>query len=338
MAQLAPLPSPTLALPALIASADDRARLRFLEFFAVTIRNSHTRRAYARAAGDFLTWVAARGVTSLGAVQPLHVGAWIEALGGEMSAPSVKQQLAGVRRLFDWLVIGQVMPVNPAASVRGPAHSQRRGKTPVLAPDEARRLLDTIDVGGPAGLRDRALIGLMVYSFARIGAALSMRVEDVFMQNRRLWVRLHEKEIGRAHGCWSVRGGGRGQVVRGTPAAAGGGPWHRQRRGKTPGRDPDEARRRLDTSDVGGPAGLRDRALIGLMVYSFARIGAALSMRVEDVFMQNRRLWVRLHEKGGKQPEMPCHHNLEDYLTRSEERRVGTECVSTCRSRWWPEH
>src|SRR3546814_2680936 len=70
----------------------------------------------ARAAGDFRTWVAARGVTSLGAVQPLHVGAWIEALGGEMSAPSVKQQLAGVRRLFDWLVIGQVMPVNPAAS------------------------------------------------------------------------------------------------------------------------------------------------------------------------------------------------------------------------------
>src|SRR3546814_9067243 len=78
---------------------------------------------------------------------------------------------------------------------------------------------------------------------------------------------------------------------------------------------PDEARRLLDTIDVGGPAGLRDRALIGLMVYSFARIGAALSMRVEDVFMQNRRLWVRLHEKGGKQHEMPCHPNLEDYLT-----------------------
>lgn len=193
MNQVAPLPSPTLALPALIASTDDATRLRFLEFFAVTIRNAHTRRAYARAAGDFLAWVAARGVTSLGAVQPLHIGAWIEALGGEMSAPSVKQQLAGVRRLFDWLVMGQAMPVNPAASVRGPAHSQRRGKTPVLAPEEARRLLDTIDMTTPAGLRDRALIGLMVYSFARIGAALSMRVEDVFMQNRRLWVRLHEK-------------------------------------------------------------------------------------------------------------------------------------------------
>src|SRR3546814_6660581 len=77
------------------------------------------------------------------------------------------------------------MPTNPAASVRGPAHSVRRGKTPVLAADEARRLLDVIDATTPAGLRDRALIGLMVYSFARIGAALAMRVEDVFVQNRR---------------------------------------------------------------------------------------------------------------------------------------------------------
>src|SRR3546814_19502251 len=85
-----------------------------------------------RAAGDFLAWVEARGVASLAQVQPLHVAAWIEALGGELAAPSVKQQLAGVRHLFDWLVTGQVVPVNPAASVRGPAHSQRRGKTPVL--------------------------------------------------------------------------------------------------------------------------------------------------------------------------------------------------------------
>src|SRR3546814_11849456 len=86
MAQLAPLPSPTLALPALIASADDRARLRFLEFFAVTIRNAHTRRAHARAAGDFLTRLAARGVTSLGAVQPLPDGAWRRGMGGRLSA------------------------------------------------------------------------------------------------------------------------------------------------------------------------------------------------------------------------------------------------------------
>lgn len=180
-------------LPALVASADDRAQLRFLEFFAVTIRNAHTRRAYARAASEFLAWCEARGVASIVGVQSLHVAAWVEHLGRAVSVPTVKQRLAGLRHLFDWLVTGQVMTTNPAASVRGPAHSVRRGKTPVLAPDEARRLLDVIDVTTPAGLRDRALIGLMVYSFARIGAALAMRVEDVFVQNRRLWVRLHEK-------------------------------------------------------------------------------------------------------------------------------------------------
>ena len=177
----------------MIAAADDRARLRFLEFFAVTIRNPHTRRAYARAAGDFLAWCEARGVTALAGIQPLHVAAWIEQLGAALSAPSVKQQLAGVRHLFDWLVTGQVVPTNPAASVRGPAYSVRRGKTPVLSPVEARALIDAIDITTYSGLRDRALIGLMVYSFARVGAALTMKVEDVFIQNRRLWVRLHEK-------------------------------------------------------------------------------------------------------------------------------------------------
>ena len=120
-------------------------------------------------------------------------GRWIELQGREVSTPSVKQQLAAIRHLFDWLVTGQVVPVNPAASVRGPRHVVRSGKTPVLEPAEARRLLDSIDASTPAGLRDQALIGLMVYWFARIGAALAMRVEDVYTQNRRLWVRLHEK-------------------------------------------------------------------------------------------------------------------------------------------------
>jgi integrase len=72
--------------------------------------------------------------------------------------------------------------------------------------------------------------------------------------------------------------------------------------------------RLLDSIDVATPIELRDRALIGLMVYSFARIGAAVAMKVEDVYVQNRGLWVRLHEKGGKRHEMPCHHNLETYL------------------------
>jgi integrase len=95
--------------------------------------------------------------------------------------------------LFDWLVVGQVMPVNPASSVRGPKHVVKKGKTPVLSVDEARALLDVIDTGSMVGLRDRALIGLMVYTFARVGAAIKMRVKDVYVQGRRTWVRLHEK-------------------------------------------------------------------------------------------------------------------------------------------------
>lgn len=185
-------------LPALIAAAGDRASVRFLEFFAANIRNPHTRRAYSRAVADFMAWCDKRGVTSISAVQPLHVATWIEMQTPELSAPTVKQQLAAIRHLFDWLVMGQVIGTNPAASVRGPSHVVRQGKTPVLESAEARALLDSIDTTTPAGLRDRALIGLMVYSFARIGAALGMKVEDVYTQNRRLWVRLREKG-GRAH-------------------------------------------------------------------------------------------------------------------------------------------
>ncbi len=98
------------------------------------------------------------------------------------------------------------------------------------------------------------------------------------------------------------------------PASAVRGPSHSAKTGATPVLDPQEARQLLDAIDITAPIGLRDRALIGLMVYSFARIGAATGMKVEDVFTQGRRLWVRLHEKGGKRHEMPCHHNIEAYL------------------------
>jgi site-specific recombinase XerD len=184
---------PERSLPAIVSAAGEQAGMRFLEFFAANIRNQHTRRAYSRAVSDFLGWCAAAGVWSIGDVQPLHVASWVELQTRELSAPTAKQRLAALRHLFDWLVTGQVVPVNPAASVRGPAHVVKRGKTPVLEPDEARALLDSIDTSTMAGLRDRALIGLMVYSFARVGAALGMKVEDVFTQNRRLWVRLREK-------------------------------------------------------------------------------------------------------------------------------------------------
>lgn len=189
MTSLAPL---AFSLP-IIADAPQRTRMRFLEFFAANIRNPNTRRAYARAASDFLAWIFARGVRDLVDVSPIHVAGWIEELGQSLSAPTVKLRLAAIRNLFDWLVVGQIIPFNPASSVRGPAHSARTGRTPVLEAEEARSLLDAIDISGEAGLRDRALIGLMVYSFARVGAALAMKREDVFVQGRRLWLRLHEK-------------------------------------------------------------------------------------------------------------------------------------------------
>jgi site-specific recombinase XerC len=135
--QLVPISSPTL--PVLVAAAGERAGMRFLEFFAANIRNPHTRRAYARAADEFLAWCAAAGVPSIGAVQPVHVATWIEAGTRELAAPSVKQRLAAIRHLFDWLVIGQIVPVNPAASVRGPRHVVTSGQTPVLDPSKRAR-------------------------------------------------------------------------------------------------------------------------------------------------------------------------------------------------------
>ena len=95
-----------LAVPAAIADAGDHAARRFLEFFAANIRNPHTRRAYYRAAEEFLAWCASAGVPSIAAVQPVHVAAWIEAATRELAAPSVKQRLAALRHLFNWLVNG----------------------------------------------------------------------------------------------------------------------------------------------------------------------------------------------------------------------------------------
>jgi site-specific recombinase XerD len=191
MNQLAPIT--TSRAPALVAAAGARASYRFLEFFTAQITNAHTRRAYARAATEFVDWLKARGVAQITAIESGHVAAYIEQLRRARSAPTAKLRLAALRHLFDWMAAGEIMPANPAAAVRGPCHVVRRGKTRALDRAEARQLINAIDTSPVIGLRDRALIGLMVYSFARIGAAIGMRVEDVFQQNRRLWVRLHEE-------------------------------------------------------------------------------------------------------------------------------------------------
>lgn len=179
-------------VPTLIADAGEQASWRYVEFFTANIRNPNTRRAYVRACARFLAWCDGRGLT-LTTIRPHDVGAYIEALQLEAAAPSVKQQLAAIRMLFDWLVVGQVMPINPAAALRGPSHVVKTGKTPVLEGAEWRRIVGGIPADTVRNLRDRALIATLTYSFARIGAALKMRVEDLQPKGTGWLIRLHEK-------------------------------------------------------------------------------------------------------------------------------------------------
>ena len=190
-----PNPAPavdTYIVPALIANLGDQAGWRYVEFFAANINNNHTRRAYARACSRFFVWCEDRGLT-IGSIRPFDVATWIKQLQEKHGAPAVKQQLAAVRMLFDWLVTGQVLPINPAAAVRGPKHVVKTGKTPVLEAAEWRRLIDSIPAETLRELRDRALIATLTYSFARITAALKMKVEDLRPRGAGWTIRLHEK-------------------------------------------------------------------------------------------------------------------------------------------------
>ena len=185
-------PAPGL-LPARLFAPTPKAARRVLEFFTAQINNDHTRKAYLNATRRFAEWCEAHDLDELAQVQPFHVAAFVKELQGQFSPPTVKQHLAALRMLFDWLVTGHIIDTNPAHAVRGPKYVVTKGKTPVLAADEARALLDAIPTGTLIGLRDRALIGVMVYTFARVNAVIGMKVRDYFSQGRRGWVRLHEK-------------------------------------------------------------------------------------------------------------------------------------------------
>ena len=190
-------PEVGLIRPPLVARAGERAQRRFVEFFTAEIRNRNTRTAYGVAVSRFLAWCEARGF-ALEQLEPVIVAAYVEQLGAEMAAPSVKQHLAALRMLFDYLVTGQVIRFNPAASVRGPRLVIRRGKTPVMFEEEARQLLASIDAGDVAGARDLAIFSVMTYTFARVGAVVGLRVRDYATMGRRSWFVLHEKG-GRHH-------------------------------------------------------------------------------------------------------------------------------------------
>ncbi len=185
-------PERVSSLPAIITREGHKATQRFIEFFTANIRNPNTRLSYMRAITPFLAWCEERDI-SLHQIEPIAIAAYIERLTQVRAPQTVKQNLAAIRMLFDWLVTGQVVPFNPAASVRGPRYSIRKGKTPVLSAQDTRKLLDRIDTSHVVGLRDRALISTMVYSFARVSAVVNMKVRDYYPQGKRYWLRLHEK-------------------------------------------------------------------------------------------------------------------------------------------------
>lgn len=182
-----------LQLPALITQAGERASKRFIEYFTATIRNKNTREAYARAVRDFFAWCDTHQIGPLVDIEPVHIAAYIEQMTDQRAAPTVKQHLAAISRLFDFLVTGGILANNPAASVKGPKHSQTKGKTPILFADDARALIRSIPDDNLPGLRDRAIISVMTYAFARVSAALTLDVKDVIPQHHRLWMRLREK-------------------------------------------------------------------------------------------------------------------------------------------------
>jgi site-specific recombinase XerD len=186
-------------LPVIVQSAGEKARRRFIEFFTAEIRNPNTREAYYRDVCQFDDWCQERGL-ELMAIDPVTIAAYVEMLnkpvddgGFGCSKPSTKRKLAAIRMLFHYLVAGGVLPFNPASSVRGPKYSIKKGKTPVLNEQEARQLIESIETDSLIGLRDRALIGVMVYSFARISAVVAMNVGDYWHQGKRSFLRLHEK-------------------------------------------------------------------------------------------------------------------------------------------------
>ena len=192
--------SPSSLLPTIIMDAGERAMESFVNFFTAEIPNENTRRAYMTAWREFGKWAEGRGVR-LEQLKPFMLASYREELLKRYHVRSVKQHLSALRKVFDQLVVDQVIPVSPAASVKGPKFSARHGTTPILTDLETRELFDSLDTSHIVGLRDRAILAVLVYAVGRVSAVTSMSVRDFFPSGRRWKVRLHEKG-GKLHEVW----------------------------------------------------------------------------------------------------------------------------------------
>jgi site-specific recombinase XerD len=178
-------------VPAIIAEVGPEATKRFFEFFTVPIRNKNTRSAYYQAIGQFLDWCQRVGFQNLEDIEPIHVAAYIEQHSG--SAATIKQHMAAIRMMFSWLTEKGILAINPAREVKTPKFSRTEGKTPAFSTEEVQKLLSSIDTSHVVGHRDKALLATLAYTFGRISAVVSLRVEDYFQTGKRSLIRFKEK-------------------------------------------------------------------------------------------------------------------------------------------------
>jgi len=177
-------------MPATIEAHGPAARFAWEEFFHGEIRNAYTRRNYLHAVRQFLAWTDARGI-DLPRIAPAHVGAYLDE--STTSAPTKKLHLAAIRAFFDRLVLRHVVVLNPAQSVRGPKHATVEGRTPEIGPAQIRQLLSSIASCDVVAVRDRALIATLVYTAARVGAVVRLRMRDLHRDEATWSIRFHEK-------------------------------------------------------------------------------------------------------------------------------------------------
>src|SRR6202795_3875833 len=191
--ELAVVSVDSFSVPALIARAGSATRKKFFEFFTVPIRNANTRAAYYRAIQQFLAWAERAGYQDLEDIEPITVAAYIETLQRQAAPPTVKQHMAAIRMLFSWLTEKGVLAMNPAREVKTERFSRTEGKTPAFVDGEVQKLLDAVETSTHTGLRDRALLGVLAYTFARIGAVVNLKVEDYYPSGKRFLLRFKEK-------------------------------------------------------------------------------------------------------------------------------------------------
>ncbi len=191
-AQLFPIREGQVVWPAIILRSSGRTQETFFEFFAAEITNRNTRESYLRDVTRFSQWCVERGF-AVDQVSTLHLAAYREVLRKELSPPSVKRHFSALRRLFAWWVEKGVLERNPVREVRTEKFSRSEGKTPAFDHEDMQVLFASFDPTLLIDLRDRALIGVMAFSFARVEAVCKLKMKDYYAQGRRSYLQLNEK-------------------------------------------------------------------------------------------------------------------------------------------------